>query len=101
MDNGSSDGSAEKLAAEFPAAEVLALGENRRFAGGNNEGLRRSLAAADDAVMLLNNDTECDPGMIASLLAALERDPAAGAAVRRSTPIVRRRCSGTRPASRS
>jgi len=80
VDNGSSDGSAERLAAEFPALELLALGENRRFAGGNNEGLRRALAAADDAVMLLNNDTECDSLMIATLLAALERDPGAGAA---------------------
>jgi len=80
VDNGSSDGSAETIAREFPAVELLALGENRRFAGGNNEGLRRCLAHGDDAVMLLNNDTECDPGMLAALLAALEMDAGAGAA---------------------
>jgi hypothetical protein len=80
VDNGSTDGSVATLTREFPWAEVLALGENRRFAGGNNAGLERSLAAGADAVMLLNNDTECDPGLLEHLLGALERDPAAGAA---------------------
>lgn len=79
VDNGSTDGSAEAIAREFPAVELVALDENRRFAGGNNEGLRRCLALGDEAVMLLNNDTECDREMLAALLEALERDPRAGA----------------------
>src|SRR5213594_2062911 len=41
VDNGSTDGSVEKIRAGFPAVQVLALGENRRFAGGNNAGLAR------------------------------------------------------------
>jgi len=80
VDNGSSDGSVERLRAEFPAAEVQALGENRRFAGGNNAGLAAALAAGADAVMLLNNDTEADPALIERLVLALEQDPGAGAA---------------------
>jgi GT2 family glycosyltransferase len=80
VDNGSSDGSVEAVRREFPAVEVVALAENRRFAGGNNEGLRRALTAGADAVMLVNNDTEADPGLFEHLLAALEADPAAGAA---------------------
>jgi hypothetical protein len=80
VDNGSSDGSASALAAEFPWAEVLALPENRRFAGGNNAGLAKALAGGADAVMLLNNDTVCDPGLCERLLLALEQDPRAGAA---------------------
>uniref|UniRef100_A0A832I1Z4 Glycosyltransferase family 2 protein n=1 Tax=Eiseniibacteriota bacterium TaxID=2212470 RepID=A0A832I1Z4_UNCEI len=80
VDNGSTDGSAAALAAEFPWAEVLALPDNRRFAGGNNAGLAAALARGADAVMLLNNDTACDPDMIARLLLALEEDPGAGAA---------------------
>ena len=80
VDNGSTDGSAEAIAREFPQVELVALGENRRFAGGNNEGLRRCLANGDDAVMLLNNDTECDRELLAELLGALEHDPRAGAA---------------------
>jgi GT2 family glycosyltransferase len=42
--------------------------------------VRRALAAAADAVMLVNNDTEADPGLFEHLLAALEADPRAGAA---------------------
>lgn len=79
VDNGSTDGSAATLAHEFPTVEIVALPENRRFAGGNNEGLRRALAAGADAAMLLNNDTEADPQMFERLVLALEQDPKAGA----------------------
>jgi GT2 family glycosyltransferase len=80
VDNGSTDGSPVAIAAEYPTVELLALGENRRFAGGNNAGLERALAAGADAVMLLNNDVQAEPGMVEALLAALEAHPAAGAA---------------------
>ncbi|HEY2955776.1 MAG TPA: glycosyltransferase family 2 protein [Candidatus Eisenbacteria bacterium] len=80
VDNGSSDGSAARIAAEFPAVEVLALPANLRFAGGNNRGLERALASGAQAVMLLNNDTEADPGLLERLLLALEEHPEAGAA---------------------
>jgi hypothetical protein len=80
VDNGSTDGSVEALRREFPQVEVIALRENRRFAGGNNEGLKAALGRGADAVMLANNDTEADPGLIRGLLWALDRDPTAGAA---------------------
>jgi GT2 family glycosyltransferase len=80
VDNGSSDGSAAALAAEFPGVTVLPLPENRRFAAGNNHGLRHALARGAEAVMLLNNDTRADPGLIERLLMALAEDPGAGAA---------------------
>jgi len=80
VDNGSSDGSVAALAPEFPAVRWVTLPDNRRFAGGNNEGLRRALAEGADAVALLNNDTLADPGLFEHLLLALEQDPAAGAA---------------------
>ena len=80
VDNGSTDGSALKLAVEHPEVELLALPENRRFAGGNNVGLRRALERGADAIMLLNNDTAADPELAEKLLLALEQDPAAGAA---------------------
>ena len=80
VDNASTDGSPERVRAEFPGVELLALAENRRFAGGNNEGLRRALDGGADAVMLLNNDVVADPKLIEKLLAALEEQPEAGAA---------------------
>jgi hypothetical protein len=80
VDNASEDGSAAMVREEFPGVELLALAENRRYAGGNNAGLARALEAGADAIMLLNNDVLVDPGLVAKLLAALEERPEAGAA---------------------
>lgn len=80
VDNASTDGSPAAVAAEYPWAELLALPENRRFAGGNNAGLARALEQGADAVMLLNNDVQADPGLYEKLLAALAESPGAGAA---------------------
>jgi len=80
VDNGSSDGSPDMVRKEFPDVELLSLRENRRFAGGNNAGIRRALDQGADAVMLLNNDVVADPGLIEKLLAALAEQPGAGAA---------------------
>ena len=75
VDNASSDGSPEAVAAEYPWAELLALRENRRFAGGNNAGIERALEQGAHAVMLLNNDVQADPGLYEKLLGALEESP--------------------------
>jgi len=80
VDNASSDGSPSVIAAEYPDVELIALPENRRFAGGNNAGIARALEAGDDAIVLLNNDVQADPGLLEKLLAALAERPAAGAA---------------------
>ncbi|HVP14447.1 MAG TPA: glycosyltransferase family 2 protein [Terriglobales bacterium] len=80
VDNGSSDGSVPALEREFPEIELLPQSANLRFAGGSNAGVRRALDTGADAVMLLNNDTEADPGLFERLLLALAEDPRAGAA---------------------
>jgi GT2 family glycosyltransferase len=80
VDNASSDGSPQRVREAFPDVELLALAENRRFAGGNNAGLERALAAGADAVMLLNNDVIADPKLFEKLLAAMDETPEAGAA---------------------
>ena len=80
IDNGSSDGSADAVAAQYPAARVVRLQENLGFAGGMNSGARAAFAAGAEAVLLLNNDMEVEPGCIEPLVAALTSDPAAGAA---------------------
>jgi GT2 family glycosyltransferase len=80
VDNASTDDSPRMVREEFPQVELLALAENRRFAGGNNAGIQRALEAGADAIMLLNNDVVADPKLLEKLIAALEEDPQAAAA---------------------
>lgn len=79
VDNGSEDGSADFVRTRFPGVEILELGENRRFAGGNNAGAAHALERGADVLLILNNDTEATPGFLRSLDGAFE-DPAVGIA---------------------
>jgi hypothetical protein len=75
-DNGSSDGTAEAIAAAYPAVELDAGSENLGFAGGINTILRRSTAPW---VMLLNSDAWPEPGTLEQMVACAERHPRAAA----------------------
>ncbi len=75
VDNGSTDGSLALLARDYPEVQVLALGENRGFAGACNAGMR---AARGEFLVLLNNDTEADPRWLEEVVAAFRRHPEAG-----------------------
>ena len=79
VDNGSSDGIAEAVAAEFPAVEVIRSDVNLGFAEGCNVGLRRALERDCRYLLALNNDTEVDPGFVAALVEEARRRPDAGA----------------------
>jgi GT2 family glycosyltransferase len=79
VDNGSRDASVEAVRARFPAVRIIALPENRGFAGGNNAGIRAALEAGARAVLLLNNDTRVAPDFLPPLLAALDASPRAAA----------------------
>ena len=68
VDNGSTDGGPEAVAAEFPAVRLLPLGENRGFAGGVNAGADAALGDGADAVLLLNNDATVEPGFLEPLV---------------------------------
>jgi GT2 family glycosyltransferase len=80
VDNGSSDGSKEAVAAEHPDVAIVPLESNRGFAGGMNAGIEAALAGGAEHVMLLNNDTVVEPGFLEPLVGALERDEHAAAA---------------------
>jgi GT2 family glycosyltransferase len=80
VDNGSTDGSPEAVAAEHPGVALLRLDENRGFAGGMNAGITAALEQGADAVLTLNNDMEVDAGFVGPLVAALAADPLAAAA---------------------
>ena len=74
-DDGSEDGTAERAAADWPAAHVLRTEENRGYARACNT----AAGGGDgDVVVLLNNDVDCRPDFVERLVAPLERDPALG-----------------------
>ena len=58
VDNGSTDGSAGRVAGRHPRVAVIRLEENLGWSGGNNVGIRAALAAGMEWVWLLNDDTE-------------------------------------------
>ena len=79
VDNGSRDDSLARIRARFPAQRILALPDNRGYAGGNNAGMRAALESGAGAVLLLNNDTRVAPDFLPPLLSALHDSPRAAA----------------------
>ncbi|MCE6950265.1 glycosyltransferase family 2 protein [Cereibacter sphaeroides] len=75
LDNASSDGSVEAIAAAFPQVEVIASPENLGFAKANNVVAGQ---ATTDWLLLLNSDTECHEGAVDALLAFSKAHPEAG-----------------------
>lgn len=75
VDNASTDGSPDVVRQRFPEFKVVQLAANLGFAAGNNAGAKGSTAAY---LAFLNNDTEPDPGWLAALVYAAERDPSVG-----------------------
>jgi GT2 family glycosyltransferase len=78
VDNGSTDGSDEAVAARFPSVQRLRTPENLGISGGLNLGIRAGLAQGHAFLMLCNNDLEVAPDMVRELVAAAGADPRAG-----------------------
>lgn len=81
VDNGSPDGSGERLAEHFAGdarVTVILTGENLGFAGGNNVGIRNALMDRAAYVWLLNNDTIVEPQTLRALVDAARANPKAG-----------------------
>lgn len=68
VDNGSTDGTCEHVAAAFPEVEVLRNTENLGFGAANNIGLRRALEGDYDFVYLMNQDAWVGEGTLRQLL---------------------------------
>lgn len=75
LDNASSDGSADAIAAEFPAVRLVRSQENLGFAQGNNVAAGH---ATGEYLLLLNPDTVVLDGAIDRLLAFALGNPASG-----------------------
>src|SRR5262249_11659902 len=79
VDNGSRDASIAEVRARFPEQRILALPENRGYAGGNNAGMQAALAEGATGILLLNNDTRVAPDFLGPLLGAMADSPCSGA----------------------
>lgn len=78
VDNGSTDGSQDRVRAHFPELTLLSLPENRGFAGAVNAGIATALDEDVDYVALLNNDALARPDWLERLIATAEEHPEAG-----------------------
>jgi hypothetical protein len=72
IDNGSSDGSVPFLQTHYPEITLIQFKENRGFCAAVNEGIRM---AQTPYVILLNNDTICEPDFVAALINGIEHTP--------------------------
>ncbi len=75
VDNGSTDASLDFVKRNFPEVRVVSLDHNQGFSAAVNAGIQASQA---EYVVLLNNDTEVDPGWLEALVRAAETYPEAG-----------------------
>jgi GT2 family glycosyltransferase len=86
VDNGSTDGSGERLDSEFRDIDVLFNDDNRGFAGGMNPGIERALYNGADYIWLLNNDTHFpDTNVLDRLIETMTDNPDIGVV----TPLIR------------
>jgi GT2 family glycosyltransferase len=78
VDNASTDGTADHVAARYPEVELIRSPHNLGFGKGNNIGLRRALDDKADYVFLLNQDAWIEPAAIEILVARHRSNPAFG-----------------------
>ncbi|MEA2303021.1 MAG: hypothetical protein QOH43_301 [Solirubrobacteraceae bacterium] len=74
VDNASGDGTAELVRERFGAVTLIELEANVGFGRAADAGVR---AGDGEAIVLVNNDVDCEPGFVAAITAPLQ-DPAVG-----------------------
>lgn len=72
VDNGSTDGSGERLAEKFGWCEFIFNEENLGFSGGCNTGIKHAISKNADYVLLLNNDTRVEQDFLNPLIETAE-----------------------------
>src|SRR5437763_7318693 len=79
VDNGSIDGSGQRLAREYPEWPVILNDSNLGFSRGCNVGIRAALEDETCAyVLLLNNDATATPSFLEKAVEAAEADRRVG-----------------------
>ena len=77
VDNGSTDGSREWIAENFPHIKLLLNEENEGFSAGYNRAIS---ACTHEYILVLNTDVFVEADFIEGVLPALQRDSTIGAA---------------------
>jgi GT2 family glycosyltransferase len=80
VDNGSADGSPDRIKKEFPYVALIRNSKNLGFAEGSNAGIRRALKEGAEFVLLLNNDTTVEPDFLKLLAESAAKDDKIGIA---------------------
>ncbi|NLT41867.1 MAG: glycosyltransferase family 2 protein [Anaerolineae bacterium] len=78
VDNGSTDGSVAAFHAQLPEALVIENGRNLGYSQGFNAGLQAAYDLGAEYVLILNNDTIVDRGVLEALVGTAERDEKIG-----------------------
>jgi N-acetylglucosaminyl-diphospho-decaprenol L-rhamnosyltransferase len=77
VDDGSTDGTSALIQAKFSEVHLLAGDGNLWWTGATNLGIRHALAQAQehDAILIINDDIEVDPGYLESLFHVWQATP--------------------------
>jgi GT2 family glycosyltransferase len=75
LDNGSTDATRARIAAEWPAVQLECFDQNRGFAEACNRGVA---VGSGEIVVLLNNDVDARPDFLERLVAPLAEDSQVG-----------------------
>lgn len=75
VDNASPSDSPDVIKEKYPEVNLIKSEENLGFAGGNNLAI---LQSKGEYILLLNNDTEVDPGFLGPLVDKLRQNPEIG-----------------------
>lgn len=75
VDNASTDGSADAIAAEMPQITMIRNHKNLGFTGGNNIGMKVAFERGADYAFLLNNDAEIEADVLQLLVEVMETNP--------------------------
>ena len=75
VDDGSTDGTAEAIAEQFPVVRVVRGDGSLWFTGGTNRGIEEALKLDPDYILTINDDSVFQPDFLEHLVECAERHP--------------------------
>lgn len=75
VDDASTDGTGDAIRSQYPDTIVLQGSGNLWWTGAINVGVQHALQGTYDAVLIMNDDVDVDPGFLAPLLKVAEENP--------------------------